>query len=153
MKTQLTPITELNPADRIFVPWPADREKPEWWKLPEVLTVKAIELPNVVILKDTGGLCLKETTFKKVIDAPVPEAGDLITFDLDHYDEAGLLGYKEHTVPVERICLDPMKKLEPKCIVTVNGEDYGIPFSEVKDHQKKPPVSGSQFSLFNLQES
>lgn len=149
MKTQPTPITDLNLGDKIYVPWPKDREKPEWFLLPEVVTVKRIELPSTVIIAESGGLCLKETSFQKVMGIPTPESGDLITFDLDHYDSNGLKGYKEHTAIVKSTCYDPMKVHPPKCIVTVEGEDYGIPFSEVKHLEKKATKELSQLELFS----
>ena len=78
MKTQLTPITDLQPGDKVFVAWPADREKPEWWKLPEVVTVKKVITDGTVTIKETGGLCLKAPELHRVIDpmAPVRKKGD-----------------------------------------------------------------------------
>ena len=39
---------------------------------------------------------------------------------------------------------DPMKFNESKCGVVYNGEDYGIPFSEVKSVS---PADGEQLKL------
>ena len=146
-KTQTTPIEELNPEDKLYIPWPSDREKPQSWKIPEIVTVKRVELPSTVLIKESGGLCLQDKWFQKVIDAAQPEAGDMITFDLDHYDANGFKVYKEHTTEVRKTSFDPMKVHPPKCIVNVDGEDYGIPFSEVKCLEKKGKLK-PQLSLF-----
>lgn len=142
MKTQKTPITELQPGDKLYVPWTADHKKTEQRKLPDVVTVKEVLLPATVNIKETGGLCLLGKEFNKVIPI-LPEAGDTITFDAQSFNETikGCLW----TTEVKSLCLDPLKKREPKCIVTVDGENYGIPFSEIKSIQKKQP---HQLSIF-----
>lgn len=143
MQTQLTPVKELQPGDKVYVEWPADLVKPEWHTLPDVLTVKEV-FAGIVKIRESGGLCLEAHDLFKVIEInPVP--GDTITFDIETFNEFGEGPPKECMAIVERTDFDPLKKREPKCIVTVDGEAYGIPFSEIKAIQKKQPQQLSMF--------
>lgn len=148
MKTAPTSITELNPGDKIFVPWPADRKKPDWWKLPEVLTVRAVNISaGTVDIKESGGLNLKAPELNKVIDIPTPEAGDTITFTMEWLNDMELWEDKQFTAKVNSVCYDPMKRHKPKCIVTIEGEDYGITFDMISNIEKQT----SQKVEFQLQ--
>jgi len=70
MKTKTTPIEELEPGDKIYIP----RSKLAPSKFPEVLTVKRINLKeSLVHIEETGGLALKTKSFEKVI-VPKPKA-------------------------------------------------------------------------------
>lgn len=145
MKTQITPIGQLQPGDKVYVQWPADRKKPEWWKLPDELTVKAVNITKgTVDVKETGGLCLQAPELYKVIYIE-PSPGDTITFILETWNDLGLKEDKEVTAVVERTDFDPLKRREPKCIVWVDGKNYGIPFSEIKSLQKK---QSQQLTMF-----
>lgn len=149
MKTQLTPISELNPGDKIFVPWPEGKERPEWFKLPEVITVRKVNITaGTVDIEETGGLNLKETQFNRVIDIPEPEAGDKITFLMDWYNDLGLREDKIFTTEVNHISRDPMKVHKPKCIVTIEGEDYGITFDMISKIEKPAIQKEAQLQLF-----
>lgn len=151
MKTETISIQDLNPGDKIFVKWPENREKPNWWKLPEIVTVKAVDIQNSrVDIKETGGLCLKENEFQKITDMPKPEPGDHITFYLDQWDNSGLKFQKEFTALVKKVDVDPMKRRDPKCIVIVNQERYGIPFTEIKSLQKNKIQEKAQQLAFQL---
>jgi len=70
MKTQTTPIEQLKPGDKIFVP--RHKNTPSYF--PEILTVKRINLKeSLVHIEETGGLALKTKSFEKVI-VPKPKA-------------------------------------------------------------------------------
>lgn len=149
MKTQLTPISELEPGDKIRVTWPEGKPKPEWWKLPEVLTVRRVNLHSgTVDVEETGGLNLKEKEFSKIIDLPVPEAGDTITFTMEWLNDMDLWEDKQFTAQVNSVCKDPMKQHKSKCIVTIEGEDYGITFDMISTIRKPEPEKGSQLQIF-----
>lgn len=146
MKTELVPIHELNPGDKVFVEWPKDQEKPKWHKLPEVLTVKEVDLhKSQVSIKESGGLCLEAKELHRVLGEPTPEPGDEITFMLETF-ETGFNVPKEHSAKVIRVSRDPMKKMEPKCIVEVKEEEYGIRLSDIIKLQKK--FQEQQISMF-----
>lgn len=70
--------------------------------------------------------------------------GQYITFDLDRWYR-GLHKTVEFKNKIIDICNDPLKLHESKCGVEVNGEHYGIPFSEVK---QVFPADGEQLNLF-----
>ena len=75
------------------------------------------------------------------------EIGQFITFDLETWhDESDNITMVEHKAKILSICNDPMKIHESKCCVEVNGEKYGIPFSEVKNVF---PATGEQLEMFN----
>ena len=69
--------------------------------------------------------------------------GQFITFKLDQW-ENGIHFLKKFKSEVLDICLDPLKICESKCGVKVNGEEYGIPFSEVLE---VAPANGEQLTL------
>lgn len=150
MKTQTAPIEALHPGDKIFLPWPADRPRPEWHTLPEVITVRRVNITlGTVDIEETGGLNLKGSEFNRVVGIPEPEAGDKITFMIDNwYNELGLREDKIFTAQVSSICKDPIKRHKPKCIVTIKGEDYGITFDMIHKIEKPEPPKGSQLQLF-----
>lgn len=68
-----------------------------------------------------------------------------ITFNLDHWSVTG-----EHSLiivksKIERLITDPLGRHEKKCFVTYEGENFGIPLSEVFTYS---PPSGTQLTLF-----
>lgn len=149
MKTELTPISELNPGDKIYMPWPTDKERPEWFKVPEVVTVRKVNISSgTVDIEETGGLNLKESEFNLVVDIPEPEAGDTVTFIMEWLNEIDLWEDKIFTAQVNSICKDPLKRHKPKCMVTIEGESYGIPFDMISKIEKPEPSKGSQLQLF-----
>lgn len=73
------------------------------------------------------------------------EIGQFITFKLDTWtNEKHLL--KKVKAEILDFCYDPLKIHEPKCGVNVNGEEFGIPFSEIINTS---PAIGEQLELFN----
>ncbi len=70
--------------------------------------------------------------------------GQYIRFDLETWVGDDML-MKEHKSKILSICIDPLKLHESKCTVEINGEGYGIPFSEVKEIF---PATGEQLILF-----
>jgi len=52
---------------------------------------------------------------------------------------------KQFKSKILSFCKDPLKINEPKCTVEINGEGYGIPFSNVKQIF---PAVGEQLTLF-----
>lgn len=148
MKTELIPTSELQPGDKLFIPWPEDQDKPEWHRLPEVVTVKRIE-GRKIIIEESGGLCIEtveQKEFNRVI-ADEPKAGDTITFKMEWFNDIGLMEIKEFRLKVIRISRDPMKNHKPKCIVEISDEQYGITFDMISNIEKpqKP-----QLELFEL---
>lgn len=71
------------------------------------------------------------------------KVGQYITFDLDFWTN-NVHKIKKFTAKVIDICHDPLKLHESKCGVVVNGEGYGIPFSEIKSVS---PADGEQLKL------
>lgn len=71
--------------------------------------------------------------------------GQYITFDLDFWTN-NVHKIMEVKSKIVDLCHDPMKIHESKCGVEVDGEDYGIPFSEVKSVS---PADNEQLT-FNL---
>lgn len=145
MKTKTIPTADLNPGDKIYIPWPEDREKPNWWKTPDVLTVRKCEGPDVYF-RELGGLSFNKKECEKIIDTPEPVAGDLITFSLKLENELGITADKEFSAVVKEIVYDPKKEKEPECLVKV--EEYNItsniPISRVKNIEKQK----SQLEIF-----
>ena len=64
MKTQTVTIKELQPDDQVFIKRTPDY--PVWHTLREILTVRETD-GDVVLIKESGGLCLKADTYEKVI--------------------------------------------------------------------------------------
>lgn len=150
MKTETKNISELEPGDKIYLPWLSDQDKPEWHKLPEVVTVKRLEGLQIII-EESGGICLTAVEQKEfqVVQVENPEAGDVITFNMEWFNALRLKEYREFSETVVRISKDPMKFHKPKCIVIIENEEYGIPFSEVIQVQKKKiQESKPQLELF-----
>ena len=148
MKTELKRTEDLKPGDKLYLPWPADAHKPEWHRAPEVVTVKYFD-GNDIILEEMGGICLrpvKDHEFKVVI-SEVPESGDHITFRMDWFNDLGLTENREFTEVVESISEDPLKRHKPKCIVTINHEQYGITFDMISKIQKQI-IAKPQLELF-----
>ena len=71
--------------------------------------------------------------------------GQNITFYLDQWKNGKHFLKKVKSI-VKDICNDPLKINESKCGVEVNGELYGIPFSEILE---VAPANGEQLT-FNL---
>ncbi len=71
------------------------------------------------------------------------EIGEYIVLDLDVWinDIHVLKSVKSKIID---LCHDPLKRHESKCGVEINGEGYGIPFSEVK---QVFPADGEQLKL------
>jgi hypothetical protein len=146
MKTTTTHISQLTPGDKLFVPKPAT---PTYSKMPEILTVKRIELHNqTVIIEESGGLCLVAPEYQK-IQTLQPQPGDTITFDLEYWDDHGFEKTKEHSVKVLSIITDPLKRHETKCRVNINGQDHGVPLSQIKETIKQQAAAGAQLKMFN----
>lgn len=73
-KTELVSIKDLNLGDRLFVEWPSDRKRPEGWNIPEIVTVRRVDVrKRQVDINETGGLCLEAEEFHRIITAPLPE--------------------------------------------------------------------------------
>ena len=70
--------------------------------------------------------------------------GQLLVFDLEYYPN-GQETIREFTSMIKSICIDPMGFHPSKCIVEIEKEDYGIPFSEVK---QVLPAHNEQLQLF-----
>lgn len=148
MNTELTPISDLEPGDQVYVPWPKDREKPESHTLPDVLTVQYVDLQKgQVIIKESGGLCLEAKELNRIIQ-DLPEAGDMITFRIEFFNNLGLCELTEFTRTVGRVDKDPLKRHPPKCIVEIDDKDYGIYFDEISKIEKAPPLKGAQLQMF-----
>tara|TARA_R100000027_G_scaffold55112_1_gene44274 strand:+ start:3768 stop:3995 length:228 start_codon:yes stop_codon:yes gene_type:complete len=73
------------------------------------------------------------------------KAGYVISFDLERWDEKGHSYVQEVSSIVRYICDDPLGNHESKCSVKVDGEEYGIPFSEIKN----VIPAGDQLNLFS----
>ena len=58
------------------------------------------------------------------------KTGQYIEYNIDCWTN-GKYFLKKCRSKIIDICYDPLKIVEPKCGVKVNGEEYGIPFSEV----------------------
>lgn len=71
------------------------------------------------------------------------KVGQFITFYLDQWEDDKHFLKKVKAI-VKDICTDPLKIQEPKCSVKVNGELYGVPFSEVLEVS---PAKGEQLIL------
>jgi len=63
------------------------------------------------------------------------EIGQKIVFDLETWPDRENLVLKETTSEILGICHDPLRKHESKYCVRINGENYGIPFSRIKNNQ------------------
>jgi len=72
------------------------------------------------------------------------EVGQFITFDLETWKDDKMI-MKQFKSKILSFCKDPLKINEPKCTVEINGEGYGIPFSNVKQIF---PAVGEQLTLF-----
>lgn len=70
--------------------------------------------------------------------------GKQIIFDLEYW-EGEEMKWREVTSEVISLSIDPMGFHPPKCIVSVNGILYGIPFKEIKE---LIPANGEQLNLF-----
>lgn len=136
METIKTSLKDLQPGDKIFVEWPSDRIKPNWWKLPDIVTVREVDLKKgQVMIRESGGLCLESKELDKIKEInPVP--GDTIVFNMETYNDLNLCVNNEFRAVVESISTDPLKRREPNYIVTIDGEAYGIPFSDIKKIEK-----------------
>lgn len=73
------------------------------------------------------------------------EIGQKIVFDLETWADRDEMVMKETTAVILNFCHDPSTRHESKCIVQVDGQDYGIPFSEIKQIL---PAYGDQLVLF-----
>lgn len=71
------------------------------------------------------------------------QVGQYITFNMDTWDNEVHI-VKEFKSKILDFCHDPLKNKESKCCVIINGEAYGIPFSEIKD---VAPADGEQLKL------
>lgn len=70
--------------------------------------------------------------------------GKYISFKLEKW-KGDVLFFKTIKTKVVSICEDPLGFYESKCTVEVNGEGYGIPFSEVLEVF---PADNEQLTLF-----
>jgi len=65
MKTRTTPIEQLKPGDKIYIP----RAKKASSTFPEILSVKGINLKESTIdIEESGGFALKSKHFELVIN-------------------------------------------------------------------------------------
>jgi hypothetical protein len=70
--------------------------------------------------------------------------GQNVVFDLEAWIGEEMI-MEEHTAEILDICIDPLGRHESKCIVTVDSEKYGIPFSQIK---QVLPANGQQLEIF-----
>jgi hypothetical protein len=57
--------------------------------------------------------------------------GDQIAFKITQYDAMGCGIQVTEIAEVIRIITDPLNRHEPKCLVNINSQKYGIHLSEV----------------------
>lgn len=70
--------------------------------------------------------------------------GQFISFDLETWVNEDMI-FVEFKAKISRLCIDPLNRHESKCIVSVNENAYGIPFSRIKEVF---PFEGEQLTIF-----
>jgi hypothetical protein len=60
------------------------------------------------------------------------KVGHQIIFNIDHWNKNGQHSIQEEKREVERISINPMNG-EKKAIISISGEEYGIPETEIKE--------------------
>jgi len=141
-------IENLHPGDKLFIKAPD--QKPEWYKHPEVLTIRKIDVSkSEVYLKEISGVCLKENRFLKIFQDALPEPGDKVKFQLEEKSAQGFSIFNSYTSEVFDIEYDPTKSINPKCIVEVNGKKIGVDLYSVEKIQEQEPVKETLENSFN----
>jgi len=135
MITETTSIQQLNPGDKIYLPWPEGHEKPHWYKTPDILTIRKC-IGSDIYFREVGGMCLTAKEVEKIKGTAEPVPGNLITFFISIKNDLIINSEKEFSAVVKEIIYDPNKENEPECLVYVEENFYQIPFSKIRNIEK-----------------